>query len=44
MDRMKLFNETQTKYKNPSKTGIKINAAHIKGFRESKILDYIKGV
>ena len=38
MDRMKLFNETQTKYKKPSKTEIKKNAAHIKGFRERKML------
>ena len=44
MDRMKLFNKTQTKYKKPSKKNIKKNAAHIKGFRERKMLEYIKGV
>ena len=44
MDRMKLFNETQTKYKKPSKTEIKKNAAHIKGFRDCKMLEDIKGI
>ena len=44
MDRMKIFNETQTKYKKPSKTEIKKNAAHIKGFRERKMFEDIKGV
>ena len=44
MDRMKLFNEAQTKYKKPSNTEIKKNAAHIKGFKESKMLEDIKGV
>ena len=44
MDRMKLFNETQTKDKKPSKTEIKKNAAHIKGFRERNMLEDIKGV
>ena len=44
MDRMKLCNDTQTKYKDPSKTEINKNAAHNKGFRECKMLEYIKGV
>ena len=38
MDRMKLFNETQTNYKKPRKTEIKKNSAHTKGFRERKML------
>ena len=43
IDHIKLFNETQTKYKKPSKTEIKKNAAHIKGFRERNMLEDIKG-
>ena len=44
MDGMNIFNETQIKYKKSSKTETKKNAAHIKGFRERKILEDIKGV
>ena len=44
MDGMNIFNETQTKYKKPSKTETKKNAAQIKGFREHKILEDIKSV
>ena len=44
MERMKLFNETQTKHKKPSKTDIKKNVSHIKGFRERKMLQDIKRV
>ena len=43
-DRMKHCNETQTKYKKPSKTKIKKNAAHVKGFRIRMMLEDIKGV
>ena len=41
-DRVKYFNEAQCKWKKPTKSEVKKNAAHIKAFRVKRLLNQQK--